>query len=328
MLVLGGVAVYALFFHTSSNNNKGNTSTQNTPATSGNTPASNVTATTGTGSSTPGSGGTTPTATTSTTGNGATSEQVNLAFTYASINITITNVQYATSFSDDTNTPGGVRVAFTENNPASNNPDFLYNDAARLILPDHTSLAPTGELHDVSADALTTRQNWLDFSVTAQPASLAQLVLQMGTAQENQMQIPLSPGADLGKYQPKTVTPGTPFQYAGLNWTLVSATESLSIPVRQATPGNVFITVALKVFNPTGNAYSALASEYARLQAGGTSNAPTSETNFPITVDAQATITGTMIFLVPQGTTSFTLVMLGTTTSPPVQQVTVQFAIQ
>src|SRR5579859_1010650 len=65
MLVLGGVAVYALFFHTSSNNNKGNTSTQNTPATSSNTPASNVTATTETGSSTPGSGGTTPTATTS-----------------------------------------------------------------------------------------------------------------------------------------------------------------------------------------------------------------------------------------------------------------------
>ncbi len=325
MLVLGGVAAYALFFNKSNNNRQGNTSTQNTPVTNGNTPASNATATTGTGNSTPGSGSTTPTATIST--NGAATEQVNLAFSYAGLNLTITSVQYAASFPDDSSTAGGVRVAFTENNATNSNPSFVYDQIARLILPDHSSIAPTSELHDISPDSQTSRSNWLDFPVSSQPSDLSQLVLQMGTAQESQMQIPLKPGADLSKYQPKTVKPGSSFQYAGLNWTLVSATESLSVPVRQATTGNVFITVALKVFNPTGNAYSALASEYARLQAGGTSNAPTSETNFPITVDAQATISGTIIFLVPQGTTSFTLVMLGSS-SPPVQQVTVPFTIQ
>lgn len=203
---------------------------------------------------------------------------------------------------------------------------LFYSEVARLILPDRSSVAPAGELHDISADSQTSRSNWLDFPDSSQPADLSQLVIQMGTAAENQMQISLSSGADLSKYQPKTVTPGTQFQYAGLNWTLVSATASLSVPVRQATTGNVFITVALKVFNPTGNAYSAFASDYARLQAGSTSNAPTSETNFPITVDSQATISGTMIFLAPQGTTSYTLVMLGSS-NPPVKQVTVPFTI-
>jgi hypothetical protein len=327
VLVLGGVAAYALFFN-KSNNTQGGTNPQHTATTSAN--SSTVTATTGTGNSasTPGSSSTTPTTTASTTPNGATTEQVNLAFAYSGINLTITSVQYASSFPDDSSlSAGGVRIAFNENNAATSNPNFLYSDVARLILPDHSSVAPTNELHGISPASQITEPNWLDFAVTSQPADLSQLTLQMGTAQENQMQISLKPGADLAKYQPKTVTPGTSFQYAGLNWTLVSATESLSVPVRQATTGNVFITVALKVFNPTGNAYSALASDYVRLQAGGTSNAPTSETNFPITVDSQATISGTMIFLAPQGTTSFTLVMLGSS-NPPVKQVTAPFTIQ
>jgi hypothetical protein len=328
VLVLGAVAAYALFFNKGSNNKQGNTSTQNTPGTNGNTPASNVTTTTGTGNSTPGSGGTTPTATTSTSGNGSPSEQVNLAFTYASINITITNVEYATSFSDDNNTPGGVRVAFTENNPTSNNPNFFYSDVARLILPDQSSISPTGELQQISTDPATSRPNWLDFPVTSQPADLTKLVLQMGTATENQMRIPLAPGADLSKYQPKTVTPGTSFQYAGLNWTLKSATESLSAADKQATTGNVYIIVTLNAFNPTANDYSAYYGDIARLSAGGTTNAPTSDSTFPTPVASQASGTATLIFLVPQGSTAYTLVMLATTSSPPAQQVTVPFTIQ
>lgn len=330
VLMLGAVAAYALFFHKSGNNtpgNQGNTSTQNTPATNGNTPASNVAATTGTGNSTPGSGSTTPTATTSTTGNGSTSEQVNLAFTYASINITITNVEYATSFSDDNNTPGGVRVAFTENNPTSNNPNFLYSDVARLILPDQTSIPPSGELQPISPDSQSTRPNWLDFPVTSQPAELSKLVLQMGKAAEQQMQIPLAPGTDLSKYQSKMATPGTTFQYAGLNWTLKSATEGLSAADHQASTGNVYVTVTLGIVNPTANDYSAYYGDIARLSAGGTTNAPTSDSTFPIPVSSQASGTATLIFLVPQGSSAYTLVMLATS-SPPAQQVTVQFTIQ
>lgn len=332
MLVLGGVAAYALFFHKSNGTqgNQGNTTTQNTPSTNGNTPASNLTATTATGNSTPGSGGATPTtAASTTTGNGVTSEQVNLAFTYASINITVTSVQFATSFPDDNSTPGGVRVAFTENNPTSTHPNFLYSDVARLILPDQSSLSPTGESQEISADPQTTRSNWLDFPVTSQPANLAQLVLQMGTGQESQMQIPLAPGADLSKYQPKTVSPGTTFHYAGLNWTLKSATESLSAAGKQATTGNVYVTVTLSVFNPQANDYSASYGDYARLSVSGTTSSPTSDSNFPTLFATQTSSTGTLIFLVPQGSTKYTLDMLGnTTTSPPVQQVTVQFNIQ
>ena len=329
VLVLGGVAAYALFFHKSNGNNQGNQSNtppHNTPVTNSNTPASNVTATTGTNNgSTPGSGSTTPT----TTANGATSEQVNLVFTYAGINFTISSVHYAASFPDDSNlSAGGVRVAFNENNAITSNPNFLYSDVSRLILADHSSVAPTNESHPISPDAQTTRPNWLDFPVTSQPADLGQLILQMGTATESQMQIPLSAGADLSKYQPKTVTPGTQFQYVGLNWTLKSATESLSAAGKQATSGNVYITVTLSIFNPQATDYSGYYGDFARLSVGGATSSPTSDSNFPTSVASQTNATGTLIFLVPQGNTVYTLVMLGSSANPPVKQATVPFTIQ
>jgi hypothetical protein len=328
MLVLGSLAAYALFFN-KPNNKQGGTNPQHTATTGVNTPgSSNVTATTGTGNSTPGSGNTTPTTVASTTANGATTEQVNLAFTYASIGITVTTVQYAASFPDDSSmSGGGVRVAFTENNATNGNPNFLYSDVTRLILPDHSSVAPTGESHPISPNAQTQDTNWLDFPVSSQPADLGQLVLQMGNATENQMQISLSPGADLSKYQPKTVTPGTKFQYAGLDWTLKSATESLSVAGRQATTGNVYITVTLGIINPQQIDYSAYYGDYARLSVAGTTNAPTGDSNFPTSVASQATATGTLVFLVPQGSTTYTLVLLATS-NPPAQQTTVSFTIQ
>ena len=330
VLVLGGVATYALFFHKSNTNNQGNqgsTSTHNnTPVTSSNTPASNVTPTTGTANgSTPESGSTTPT----TTANGATTEQVNLSFTYAGIDITITTVQYAQSYPDDNSiASGGVRISLNEKNATSANPRYYYPDLARLILADGSAIAPSQELHYSNPDAQTTASNWLDFPVTSQPADLSQLTLQLGTAQQNQMHIPLKVGSDLSKYQPKTITPGTKFQYAGLNWTLKSATESLSIAGNQATSGNVYVTVTLSIFNPTSNGYSAYYGDIARLSVSGTTNAPTGDSNFPTSVPSQTNATGTLVFLAPQGSTAYTLVMLAVQSSPPIQQTTVPFTIQ
>lgn len=330
VLALGAVAAYALFFNKPTNKSTGN-NPQHTATTGVSTPGSTVTATTGaTDTSTPGSSSTTPTTSASTTANGATTESVNLAFTYASIDFTATTVQYAASFPDDSSTTGGgVRIAFNEKNGTTSNPDFTYSEAARLILPDHSLVAPANELHPVSPDSQTTRPNWLDFPVTSQPADLSQLALQLGTATENQMQIPLSPGADLSKYQPKTVTPGTKFQYAGLTWTLKSATQSLSVADKQASSGNVYITLTLDIANPTTNTYSAYFGDIARLTAGSSTNAPTSDSTLPTSVASNSNASGTLVFLVPQGNTAFTLMMLAMpSASPPVQGTSVSFTIQ
>ncbi len=294
--------------------------TQNTPG-AGSTPGSTVTPgatqTSGSGN-TPTPGG---------NGNGAANETVSLMFTYASLNITITSVQYAQSFPDDSSvTSGGVRVAFKES-AGPKLAAFLYIDAARLILPDQSVVAPVNEQYSISPDTGTSRTNWIDFSVTTQPADLSKLVLQMGSTQENQMLIPLNASADLGKYQPKTITPNKMFQYGGVNWTITNVTESLSASGHQATTGNVYVVVTLKADNPSSNGFTIFVGDSTRLKSGGTTNSPTGDSTFPYTVPASSTgTTGTIIFLMPQGSTAFTLIMLAQQ-SPPINQITADFQI-
>src|SRR5258708_14005404 len=124
-----------------------------------------------------------------------------------------------------------------ENNPTTSNAGFLYSDVARLLLPDGTTANFENSQNPIGPGASTRRTNWIDFSVPASNLDLSKLVLRMGTANESQMDIPLMAGADLSKYQPKTITPNTTFQYAGLNWTFTTVTQSLSAGSKQAATG-------------------------------------------------------------------------------------------
>jgi hypothetical protein len=315
ILALGAIGIYAL---THRGNQTGNNGTQTTPGI-GSTPGSSITPTPSVSGNTPTPGG---------NGNGAANETVNLMFTYASLDITITSVQYAQTFSDDSSvTAGGVRVAFKET-AGPKVGIFAYSSVARLILPDQSVIAPVNEQNGTSPNVGTTRNNWIDFPVASQPADLGKLALEMGAPTENQMLIPLSAGADLSKYQPKTVTPNTTFQYSGVNWTITSATKSLSASGNQATTGNVYITVTLKADNPSSNEFIGYVGSFIRLKSGDTTTSPTSDSTFPTSVPASSSgTTGTVVFLMPQGSTAFTLIMLMQSGNPPINQVTSNFQI-
>lgn len=295
VLALGGIGIYALT-HRSSNGNQ--TGTQSTPGT-GSSPGSSITLTPSASSNTPTPGG---------NGSGAANETLNLMFTYASLDIAITSVQYAQSFSDDSR--GGVRVAFKET-ASEQIGAFLYSDVARLILPDQSVVAPVNEQYSISPATGTSRTNWIDFPVTTQPADLSKLVLQMGSPQEHQMQIPLSSGADLSKYQPKTVNPNLPIHYGGLNWTLQTATSTLSTGGKQASTNMRYVVLTFNVDDPTsGNVNIGFVDEYMRLKSGDSTN-PALKTTLPTTINAQQTgISGIVTFLMPENATAFTLIFL------------------
>jgi zinc-ribbon domain len=318
VLALGGVGAFYILRHNnstgSSQNGNSSGAQQNTPSTSGNTPTS---------ATTPGSNGNTPN-----TGGPAT-VPLNLKFTYSSVDITLLSVQQASSFADDSSTPhGGVRVATKESNSTTNNVRYLYGDVIRLIMPDGSIIAPSNEKSFEGPAAGISRGNWIDFAVTNQNIDLSKLILRFGSATENQMNIPLVAGADLSKYQSRTVTPNTPFQYAGMNWTLTSATESLSANGQQAATGMVYVTVALKVVNSSANNFSAYPGDYMRLQSGDSKSPPTTDFTFPTSVASQGTGTGMVTFAIPQGGTSLTLLMLAQQSSPPVSASSVTFQIQ
>jgi zinc ribbon protein len=318
VLVLGGIGAYFAFrpHGTNGGNQSGNNANgqQTTPGASGNTPVSSA--------STPGRG--------SPTSSGPVTQQLNLMFTYASIVMTITSVQEANSFPDDNSaTQGVVRISLNEKNSTPHSGSFLYSDAARLVLPDGTTATSDNAQHNIGPDSSTSRTNWIDFAVPSSNLDLSKLILRMGKATENQMDIPLIPNADLSKYQPKTVTPNTTFQYAGLNWTITSATKSLSANDQQATAGNVYITVTLKVDNPTSSDFNGYWGDYIRLKSGNTTSAPTTDTTLPLNFAAGSTgSTGNVFFVMPQGSTSFTLMMLTRPTSPPINAASTTFQIQ
>ena len=271
---------------------------------------------------TPGSNGNTPN-----TG-GPTTVPLNLKFTYSSVDITLVSVQQASSFPDDTSAPqGGIRVATMESNSTTNNVRYAYSDIIRLVMPDGSIIAPSNEKYYEGPAAGVSQDNWIDFPVTSQNIDLSKLILRYGSATENQMDIPLASNADLSKYQPRTVTPNSTFQYAGMNWTLVSATESLSANGQQASTGMVYVTVTLKAVNSSANNFSAYPGDYMRLQSGD-SKSPPSDFTFPTSVASQSNGTGTVTFAIPQGGTSFTLLMLAQQSSPPINAASVTFQIQ
>jgi hypothetical protein len=99
--------------------------------------------------------------------------------------------------------------------------------------------------------------------------------------------------------------------YFGLNWTLSSATTSLSLPGQQAPEGMKFLKLALRIDNPLSQeAISGSPFDYMRVRAGGTTAAPIS-TTVPVSFAIGETgKTGTAIFLIPQNSTTCTLIML------------------
>ncbi len=250
--------------------------------------------------------------------------------TYASNDMTIVNVQQAQSFADDSSTSqstGIARINIKEQNTATRSADFVYSSVARLVLPDGSQVEPLNEQNGVSPDASVSRTNWLDFPVptTVDPK---QLTLVLGTADDAQMSIPLTASADLTKYKPKTASPNKTFQHESLNWTMTSATASWSSKAVQAKKGMMYVTIDFKLDNPSQNGVSEYWNSYMRLKVGDTVSSPDSNTDFPTDFPAGSSgKTGSAIFLVPQGSTSFTFIVLANA-SGTAPQVSTDFQIQ
>ena len=232
---------------------------------------------------------------------------------YAGDSITVVDVKQSSAFPDDSDTSanGLVRLDLMESTGEQVS-GFLYSDVTRLMLPNGTSVAPTNEQNGINPQASTSRNNWLDFPV---PTSIKpnQLTLVLGTNQQAQIKMPLTGSADLTAYQPKTATLNTPINYWGMNWTLVSATRTISANGKQADAGMRFVVLTFKVDNPTSNNIAiGFPNDYMRLKSGNITNSPSDKT-LPLYANANTTgTTGTVTFPMPEGASAYTLNLLTT----------------
>lgn len=241
-----------------------------------------------------------------------TTAPINQTVTYGGVAITIVSVQQSTAFLDDNSTAanGMIRVNIKEVNNSGSNANYFYSDIAHVILPDKTSVALVSVMQSSPPAVSITRDNWLDFAVSTSD-KINQLTLVLGGAQDAQISIPLTGKADLSAFQTKTVNPNIPINYGGLNWTLKTATSSLSIGGKQASTGMRYVVLSFNVDNPTsGNVVIGFTDEYMRLKAGDIMN-PTMSTTLPLVINANTTgVSGTVTFLMPGNDTAFTLIFL------------------
>ena len=248
-----------------------------------------------------------------------TSAQINQTVPYGGVDITIVSVQQSKAFMDDlgTGTTGVVRLNLKEDNKSTARGNYLYSDSARLLLPDKTSVPPANEQQYSGPDAGVSRTNWLDFPVPSS-VQISQLTLQLGKDTEAQEIIALTGKADLTQYQSKTTQlNNVSTQYAGLTWTAKSATVTMSFKGQQAAKGMQFVTVSLKVDNPTSRDYSAYWGDYLRLKSGTITSPPSNDSTFPLSfVAGSSGGTGDVTFAMPAGSTTYTLIFLGTPSYP------------
>lgn len=241
-----------------------------------------------------------------------TTTPLSLSFPYAGVNITLVNAQQAQNFLDDPNTrnDGMLRLTLHATNSTGVRVAWRYDDSAQLVLPGNSIVKPTYVKGIVDLPAGKTQTNIVDFAVPSS-VGLSKLTLRIGAAGEAQMDIPLKAQADLSSLLPRKTALTGQAVYFGLNWTLQSATTSLSIPGMQASKGMRFVTLALSVNNTLSQtAIAGSPYQYARLQSGRTQIVPLDST-LPVSFQAGATgVTGTLSFLVPQKSTAFTLLFV------------------
>jgi hypothetical protein len=258
-----------------------------------------------------------------------TTTSLSTIFSYAGVTITLANAQQAQNFLDDSNTrnDGMLRLNLRATNSTGIRVNWRYEDIAQLVLPGNTIVKPTYVKGVVDLTVGKTQGSIVDFAVPS-GVDLAKLILRIGAANEAQLDIPLKAQADLSSYLPRTTSLNGQAVYFGLNWTLQSATTSLSIPGEQATKGTRYMTLTLSVNNMlsqmaiTGSPY-----DFARLKSGQTTAVPVDST-LPLSFQAGASgVTGTVSFLVPQKSTAFTLLFLPLGQNSN-DQATVSFQIQ
>jgi len=127
----------------------------------------------------------------------------------------------------------------------------------------------------------------------------------------------------------KTVHPNQTTHYAGLTWTLTTASTSSCNNNMSADQGTVFVKVTLKVDNPTSQPFINSVYSYIRLQSGSTTSSPMSGSDTPLPSSIESNTAGTMgivTFSMPQGSNSFTLILLPQT-NPAISQSTINFQI-
>ena len=237
---------------------------------------------------------------------------------YADLNLTVVNAQYASSFSNDFIRPGPavVRLNIQVTNPTRTTLALVYYDIARLLVPAQQPVAPGNVQLASTVPAGATVKGWIDFPVAA-GTQLAKLKLQLGSMVLNEtlVLIPFTgafhPEQYLNHLSPQSLAIYYSFKGYTLTYHLMSVDVRYSYNGVQARAGQQFYVLNWSVDNPNGADVSpGFGFDYMRLVVNGADRPPTDNT-LPYTFKAGAKgIGGRVVYLAPKGMNAFSVAFL------------------
>ena len=228
---------------------------------------------------------------------------------YAGLDFTVTNVQYASSFADDSihASQGIVRLNMIAANTSPDHINVIYYDIARLLMPKGSPIAPTNVSLSVGPASNSSASGWIDFPVSS-AVLLSSLKLQMGSTAlgETLVTIPFSGAFDASRYSDRTSQQGQALYYSfhgqELIYHLVTVDIRYSYQGVQAKAGQQYYSFNFRVDNTNSFSVSpGFGFDYLRLVLGGSVRPPVINT-LPYTFNANTSgTTGRVVFIAPAG---------------------------
>ena len=247
--------------------------------------------------------------------------------TYAGLDFTVLNVQYATSYADDSirSGPAIVRLNMKVTNKSTDQISIIYYDIARLIAPKLDLMSPTNVSLSVGPKPGTSETGWIDFTAPA-GLQLGTLKLQLGSSMlgEYLVTIPFTgkfnPGIYNGGSSPQSLDINYYFPYYApllLTYHLSRVDIRYSYDGTQAKAGQQYYVLNFSVTNPNGVKVSpGFGYDYVRLTYNGGPPYPPVDNTLPYGFNAGAKdVKGVVAFLGPAGLRSITIDFLRQYTS-------------
>lgn len=234
---------------------------------------------------------------------------------YAGLDFTVSSVQYASSFADDSihASQGIVRLNIIAANKSPDHINVIYYDIARLLVAKGSPIAPTNVNLSVDPAPNTSASGWIDFPVSS-AVPLSSLKLQLGSTAlgETLVTIPFSGAFDASRYSDRTVQKGQTLYYyfhgQELIYHLVTVEIRYSYQGVQVKAGQQYYSFNFRVDNTNGFSVSpGFGFDYVRLVLGGSVRPPVINT-LPYTFNAHTPGTaGRVVFIAPAGLKTVTL---------------------
>jgi hypothetical protein len=237
---------------------------------------------------------------------------------YADLNFTVLDTQYATTFQDDLiqSGPAVVRVNMRVTNKTTHQVSIIYYDVARLLAPKTNPIAPTNVHLSTGPRPGASETGWIDFPV-AKGTRLAALKLQLGSISldETLVTIPFSgsfnPKIYANKLSPQSLTFSYEFQGNILDYHLRSVDIRYSYQGTQCKAGDQYYVLNFTVDNNNGVDVSpGFGYDYVRLVVNGYNRPPIDNTLTNTFKAGSQHVGGRVVFVAPKGLTTLDVAFL------------------